>query len=285
MRCDVNLSIRRRGETALGTRTEMKNLNSFAFTAKAIAYEFQRQVEAVEAGETIVQETRRFDAATGKTHAMRSKENADDYRYFPDPDLPPIHLDDAEIEAIRESLPELPEARKARLMAQWGLTAQEAGVLCAQPVLGDAFEAAAPLCREPSRLWSLVMGEIARLLPDDTPVPFAAEDLAALSNLISEGTVHLGAAKQILPEMLRGQGTPAAIVEALGLAQVSDARALGAVIDRVLAENAPLVATYLGGKAKALQALMGRVMAATGGRANPVLAAEILAEKLSAKKA
>lgn len=286
MRCDVNLSVRRAGDTRLGTRTEMKNLNSIAFTAKAMEYEFRRQVEAVEAGETIVQETRRFDPASGKTFVMRTKENADDYRYFPDPDLPPIHLSDEAIDALRDSLPELPDARKARYMGEYGLSAYEAGALTASLPLSAAFDAAVADVAEPQRLWSLLLGEVARMQEDDdAPVAIAPDALAALSNLISDGTIHFDAARRVLLTMAETGKPPAAIVDELGLAQISDTAQLAETIDRVLAENAKLVATYLGGKEGALQALMGRVMAATQGRANPVLAAELLQEKINAKKA
>lgn len=284
MRCDVNLSVRRAGDAALGTRTEIKNLNSFSYAAKAIDEEFRRQVAAVTAGEAIVQETRRFDPATGRTSSMRSKENADDYRYFPDPDLPPIHLTDEEIDAIARGLPELPDARKARYREAYGLSAYEAGTLVASRALSDAFEAAAPQCQAPQRLWSLLMGDVSRLMPDEDTVPFTAESLAALSDLVTEGTIHLGAAKRVLEAMLDGDETPAGIVERLGLAQVSDVATLSAAIDRALIQSAKLVDTYLGGKENALQALMGRVMAETGGRANPALALDLLRQKLSEKR-
>lgn len=285
MRCDVNLSVRRVGETGLGTRTEMKNLNSFAYAVRAIEYEFRRQVEAAQAGEAIIQETRRFDPSAGKSFSMRTKENADDYRYFPDPDLPPIHLTNAEIEALRASLPELPDAKQARLVRDYRLLPREAGELCAQPALCDAFDQAAPMVKEPSRLWSIIMGELARLLPDDEPVPFAPARLAALSNLVSDGMVHLGAAKQVLQAMLAEDADPMLLVEKLGLAQISDVVALTETIDRVLTENGPLVETYLKGKTNALQAIMGKVMAATQGRANPSLASDILKTKIDEKRA
>ena len=285
MRCDVNLSVRKAGDTAMGTRTEMKNLNSFAYAVKAVEYEFRRQVEAVEAGEAIVQETRRFDPATGKTYAMRTKENADDYRYFPDPDLPPVHLTDAEIEALRQSLPELPDAKKARFQRDYGLSSYEADTLCANFTMSDMFDAAAPLCREPSRLWTLLMGEVARMFPDDEAIVFTPTALAELSDLVSGGTIHMGATKRVLQELLNGNDQPTAIVERLGLAQVSDPALLAQTVQQVLDTNAPLVAAYLGGKDNVLQALMGKVMSATQGHANPAMAAEILREKLFSQKA
>ena len=284
MRCDVNLSVRKKGETALGTRTEMKNLNSFAFAAKAIEYEFSRQVKAVSAGEKIVQETRRFDPASGKTIAMRGKENADDYRYFPDPDLPPVRLFEAELSAIRAELPELPDAQKARYQRDFGLSAREAGALCASEPLSDAFERAAPLCREPKALANLLVEAVARFTEGDEPTPFAPGDLAALSDLIAGGTLHFGAAGRVL-EMMRETGkAPLAIVREEGLAQVSDEAFLARAVDKVILENGALVQTYLGGKEKAFQALMGRVMAETKGRANPGLAAALLGQRLSAPR-
>ncbi len=280
MRCDVNLSIRKPGD-ALGTRTEMKNLNSFAFAAKAIEYEYARQVEAVSKGEVIVQETRRFDPTTGKTYTMRTKENADDYRYFPDPDLPPIRLTDGEIDAIRQSLPELPDARAARLQKTYCITAREAGTLCGQPPLADAFEAEAPRCQEPLRLCNLLVEEASRLLSGDDPLPYVPGALAELCNLLADGTIHLGAAKRVLQEMRDTAEAPTAIVEALGLSQISDITHLTRVVEQVLLENRPLVDSYLAGKTKALQAIMGKIMAVTDGRANPAMAAEILQKKIS----
>ena len=283
LRCDVNLSVRRKGEMTLGTRTETKNLNSFAFAVKAIEYEFRRQVEALCAGETIVQETRRFDPATGKTHAMRTKENADDYRYFPDPDLPPIHLTEEAIDALRQSLPELPDAKKSRFQQDFGLMAREADDLCSQPGLCASFEQAAPLCKAPRTLCNLLVMELSRLLPDSGDMTISPESLASLSNLLAEGTIHHGGARRILQEMLSGGGEPIALVAQLGLAQVSDGEILSQAIEKVLGENEGLVQTYLGGKTNALQALMGKVMAATQGRANPALAAKLLAERLAGK--
>lgn len=285
MRCDVNLSVRRVGETRLSTRTEMKNLNSVAYTAKAIEYEFRRQVETVCAGGAVAQETRRFDPASGKTFTMRSKENADDYRYFPDPDLPPVHLTDAKIDALSARLPELPDARRARYMRAYGLSAYEAGTLVASLPLSAAFDAAVADVAEPQRLWSLLLGEVARMQPDDdAAVGFAPDVLAALSNLISEGTIHFGAARRVLLAVTETGRQPAEVVEALGLAQISDVAEMAETVDRVLDEHAKLVTTYLGGKESVLQALMGRVMAATQGRANPVLATELLNERLEKRR-
>ncbi|MDR0929314.1 MAG: Asp-tRNA(Asn)/Glu-tRNA(Gln) amidotransferase subunit GatB [Oscillospiraceae bacterium] len=280
MRCDVNLSVRPVGETRLGTRTEMKNLNSFAFAVKAIEYEFRRQVEAVTAGETIRQETRRFDPATGKTYTMRDKENADDYRYFPDPDLPPIRLTDAEIEAIRKALPELPDAKKARFVETYALRPRDAGELCAQPALADAFDAAAPLCREPQRLCTLLLMEVARITPEDGAVPLSAQTLAKVADLITDGVIHPGSVKKLLQCLLAEGGDPAEIAAREGLEQVSDPAVLGKAIEEAIAACPDLVSAYRAGRTKALQAIMGRVMAATGGRVNPALAAERLREAL-----
>lgn len=280
MRCDVNLSVRPQGETALGTRTEMKNLNSFAFAVRAIEYEYQRQAEAVRAGETIVQETRRFDPATGKTYTMRTKENADDYRYFPDPDLPPIHLTDDETRAIQKSLPELPDAKKARYQRVYGLSAREADELCAQLPLSASFDAAAPLCREPGRLCNLMLGEQTRLFTGDEPITLSPESLAALSDLVSLGTLHFGAARRVLQEMLETGKEPIGIVESLGLSQISDSAVLEEAVSKAMAESAPLIQSYFGGKEKAFQAIMGKVMAKTQGRANPSMASTLLKEAL-----
>lgn len=284
MRCDVNLSVRPVGAKTLGTRTEMKNLNSFAYAVKAIEQEFRRQTAALEAGEAIVQETRRFDPATGKTYAMRGKENADDYRYFPDPDLPAVYLSNQDIQALRESLPELPDARVARYQRDYGLTGREAEPLCAHLPLSAAFDEAAPLAKEPARLWSLLMSEWVRQLSEDDPVPVSAARLASLSDLVSDGVVHLGTAKMVLREMLHSGEAPDIIVARLGLVQISDRAALEDAVTRVLCEREKLVQAYLGGKTSVKQALMGAVMAAMQGRANPALTAEILEEKLLQKK-
>ncbi|MDR3050489.1 MAG: Asp-tRNA(Asn)/Glu-tRNA(Gln) amidotransferase subunit GatB [Oscillospiraceae bacterium] len=284
MRCDVNLSVRRRGEKTLGTRTEMKNLNSFAFIVRAIEHEFQRQVDAVSAGESIVQQTRRFDPATGKTYAMRTKENADDYRYFPDPDLPPIFLTDGDIQAIRAALPELPNAKQARYERDFGLSVRDAAALCAQPPLCDAFDAAAPLCKEPLRLLHLMLGELLRLYDGEGDVPVSPARLAALANLLSDRVIHMGAAKQVLQAMLKSPDAPEKIVRDLGLTQVSDTGTLAQAVERVLDENTALVQTYLGGKENALQALMGYVMRDTQGKANPALAASLLKEAVMKRR-
>lgn len=290
MRCDVNLSIRKPG-AAFGVRTEMKNLNSFQSVERAIQAEYQRQVEAVESGETIVQETRRYDQRTGKTSSMRRKENSADYRYFPDPDLPEVYLSDAEMAQIRASIPALPDERRAQYMREYSLTAYAAEQLTAERWLAEYFERAAKLCQSPVALANLLLGEVfAQLTLRDTEktgerdasaLPIAPEHLAGLSDLISSGRVNSSTGKKILAVMFDGDCDPQAYARAHDLFTLTDASALEEAAGRVLAANPDMVKSYRAGKTNVEKALMGKAMAETKGKADPEQLRSIMLKMLA----
>ncbi len=281
LRVDVNLSVRKKGEEAFGTRTEMKNLNSFQFIAKAVEYEFQRQVEAVEAGEEIIQETRRFDQAAGKTFSMRRKEDANDYRYFPDPDLPPIEVTPALLQELRARIPVLPDQRKKDYMKRYGLTAYAAEQVTLSREAADYFEQAAEKTRYPKLAANLVLSEVLRLLPaDEAEIPVSPEHLGRLADLFGDGRVNSGTCRQVLSLLWENDQDPEALVAEKGLEQVSDPELLSKLADEVLLQQPKMVADYRKGKTAAFQGLMGQMMKKTKGRGNPVKIQEILLEKL-----
>jgi aspartyl-tRNA(Asn)/glutamyl-tRNA(Gln) amidotransferase subunit B len=292
-RCDANVSVRPAGSDRLGTRCEIKNLNSFRFMQQAIDYEVLRQIHLIEDGGTVVQETRLYDPDTGETRSMRSKEDAQDYRYFPDPDLPPLVIDDAWIDRVRAELPELPEAMRARFATQYGLPAYDAAALTASRglaayyedavrALGGADAATAKLVAN----W--VQGEVAAALNkaelDIAAAPVPAGALAGLLTRIRDGTISGKIAKDVFDAMWSGEATGDAAADAIiatkGLTQISDEAAIGKLVDDVLAANAAIVAEYRAGKEKAFNALVGKAMAATKGKANPAQVNAILRQKL-----
>ncbi len=281
LRADVNVSVRRPG-AELGTRCEIKNVNSFRFIQQAIAYEARRQVEILEDGGSITQETRLFDPGKGETRSMRSKEEAHDYRYFPDPDLLPLELEEAWIEAIRDSLPELPDAQRARFMADYGLGPYDARALTADEALANYFEAAAR-GRDAKLAANWVANDLAGRLGKDgleisaSPVP--PERLGELVGLISDGTISSKIAKDVFERMWAGEGAPAEIVEAQGLRQVTDAGALEASAEALIAAN-PDKAAAVRDKPQAIGWFVGQVMKETGGKANPAAVNAILRDKL-----
>ena len=284
-RCDANVSVRPQGSDKLGTRTEIKNVNSFRFVEKAIEYEIERQIRALENGETIVQETRLYDAARHQTRSMRSKESADDYRYFPDPDLPPLAVTAADIDNIRASMPELPETRRARYVDALGLPEADATQLCADKATADYFDvtlAALPGEAKLAANWTL--GEVAAALNADAlhfdAVRVSAPALAQLLARVREGTISGKTAKDVFAAMWAGEGDADAIIEKRGLKQISDTGALAAAIDAVLAEFPSQVADYRGGNDKLLQFFVGQVMKRTRGQANPQQLNALLREKL-----
>lgn len=281
LRCDVNLSVRKKGAAEFGTRTEMKNLNSFQFIGKAIAYEFRRQVEALEAGESIVQETRRFDEKTGKTYSMRSKEDADDYRYFPDPDLVPIELSEEYVEQVKNTIPRLPDERKAAYMEQYGLKAADAENLVSEREIADAFEAAAKQTKDARILAHLILSEGFRLLgAGETQIPIAPEHLAKLADLLAEGRINNATGKKLFAQLWERDGDPAALAEEQNLWQISDERVLRPLAESVLAKNPKTVESYRSGKVQAMQALIGQTMGAAGGQGNPAVIRRIVEELL-----
>ena len=281
LRCDVNLSVRKRGETALGTRTEMKNLNSFQSVAKAIEQEYIRQVEAVEKGEKIIQETRRFDQATGQTYSMRKKEDANDYRYFPDPDLMPIETSLDKIESLKGEIPALPDERKAAYIKNFGLSAYAAEQLTGQKEIADYFEDAASKTHAPVTLCNLLITEIFRLLPPESvDIPISAAHLAKLADLIEEGQVNSSAGKKILSILWEKDQDPEDVVKEQGLYQLSDTDALKAAVQAAIAQNPAMLEGYKKGKLTMAKALMGQAMALTQGKANPVKLQTLLQEEL-----
>lgn len=281
LRCDVNVSVRPLGSVKLGVRTEIKNLNSFAFTEKAIEYEVRRQCELICRGEAVRMETRRYDAASGKTVLMRTKERAEDYRFMTEPDLPPIFLSEEEIETLGNALPELPEARAARLSKTYGLPEGDARILCEDALLADYFESAADVCAYPRLAANLLLSELLRYCESEPfSSPVSARRLSVLAELMGEGTVNSSTAKKLLLRLCEDDFDPRETVEREGLAQIRDTELLTRAIMETLAENPRAVADYKNGKTAAMRSLQGRVMARTAGRAEPVLTEHLLKQIL-----
>ncbi len=284
-RCDVNVSVRPKGSDKLGTRREIKNLNSFKFMQQAIEYETQWQIDTLEDGGTIQQATVLFNPDTGETRSMRSKEEANDYRYFPDPDLLPLAISQADIDAVKATLPELPEAMKVRFEGVYGLTGYDAATLTASRDLADYFVATVNAGAEAKPAANWVMGTVsAKLNAEEKGIgesPVSAIQLANLLKRIQDGTISNNAAKQVFDALWNGEGEVDAIIEAKGLKQVSDSGAIEAIVDEVLAANAAMVAEYKSGKEKAFNGLVGQCMKASKGKANPAQVNEILKKKLA----
>jgi aspartyl-tRNA(Asn)/glutamyl-tRNA(Gln) amidotransferase subunit B len=282
-RCDANVSVRRPG-APLGTRREIKNLNSFRFLQQAIDFEIQWQIEQLEDGLAIRQATVLFDPASGETRAMRSKEDAHDYRYFPDPDLPPLQIAPEWIERERAAMPELPRLMAERFEREDGLTPYDAAMVTQSLAFARYYEAlkAAGAAPKPAANW--LMGEVARRLnaaeQDITQCPVPAAALAALLRRVQDGTVSNNGARQVFDALWAGEVDADAVITAKGLAQLSDTSELEAIVDRVLADNTKSIDEYRSGKAKAFNALVGQVMKASGGKANPALAGELLKRRL-----
>ena len=283
LRCDCNVSVRRPGEP-LGTRSEIKNLNSIRYVMQAIDYEARRQIELIEEGGRVEQQTRLFDVGRRITRPMRSKEEAHDYRYFPDPDLVPLVLDSDWVEQIRAELPELPDAKKARFMSEYGLSADDAGVLVTEKETARFFERVAE-GRDAKTAANWVMGDLFgalnRLGVGIEHLPVSAEQLGALIDLIADGTISGRLAKDVFAEMATSGADPAAIVATKGLRQVTDSAAIEAAIDTVLAAQADKVAEYRAGRDKLYGYFVGQIMRATQGKANPALVNQFLKKKLA----
>ncbi|MCX7923804.1 MAG: Asp-tRNA(Asn)/Glu-tRNA(Gln) amidotransferase subunit GatB [Clostridia bacterium] len=284
LRADVNLSVRPKGQKEFGTRTEMKNLNSFRGIIRAIEAETKRQIDEIESGGVIVQETRRWDDNKGISYAMRSKEEAHDYRYFPEPDLVPIVLDKEWIEKIRESLPELPEARKKRYVSEYGLPEYDAGILTSSKALSDFFEDAVSKSSNAKAVSNWIMGDLMRLLKEKNmeaeEIPFSGEYLAKMVALIDKGTISGAIAKKVFDKMFNTGKDPEVIVKEEGLEVVSDEGALVAVVTKILENNPQSVADYKSGKEKAFGFLVGQAMKETKGKASPQIINKILKEEL-----
>ena len=285
-RCDVNVSVRHKGSDKLGTRREIKNLNSFKFMQQAIEFETRWQIETLEDGGTIQQATVLFNPDTGETRAMRSKEEANDYRYFPDPDLLPLEITEADKARVQAQMPELPEAMKTRFESEYGLTGYDAASLTSSLQLANYFVATVKAGADAKPAANWVMGAIsAKLNAEEKAIaesPVAAEQLAGLIKRIMDNTISNNAAKQVFEAMWNGEVGVDAIIEAKGLKQVSDSGAIEAIIDEVLAANAAMVDEFKAGKEKAFNALVGQAMKASKGKANPAQVNEMLKKKLGA---
>ncbi|HZX46701.1 MAG TPA: Asp-tRNA(Asn)/Glu-tRNA(Gln) amidotransferase subunit GatB [Clostridia bacterium] len=285
LRFDVNLSVRPEGSNGLGTRTEIKNLNSFRALVNAIENESARQVKVLESGGEVVQETRKWDDVTGKNTSLRSKEEAHDYRYFPDPDLVPVVLDEEYIDRVKRELPELPDVRSRRYVEEWGLPEYDAGVITASLPLASFFEECVKeYGGDPKAVSNWVMGELMRMLNEKgieaDGIPFPAAHLAGILRLVDDGTISGSAAKRVFTEMFETGEQPKVLVERLGLSQISDEKVLTEVIKRVMDKNPKSVEDYRSGATKAMGFLVGQTMKETRGKANPALVNKILKQLL-----
>jgi len=285
-RCDANVSVRRKGAEKFGTRTELKNLNSFRFVEKAINYEVQRQIDLLESGGTVVQETRLYDSDKDETRSMRSKEEANDYRYFPDPDLLPVVLEESFIEDVRRTLPELPDAKSARFQQQYGLSVYDAGVLTASAEMAAYYETvAASVGKDPKLVANWVMGELSGALNKDgleiTASRIDAEALAGLVARIVDDTISGKIAKEVFETMWAEGQSADAVIESKGLRQITDAGAIEKLIDDIMAANPKQLADYRAGKDKLFGFFVGQAMKVSGGKANPALLNELLKKKLA----
>jgi len=284
LRCDANVSVRPKGSTTFGTKTEVKNMNSFRALQRALSFEIERQIAVLERGERVVQETRAWDEEKQVTYTMRSKEEAHDYRYFPEPDLVPLAIDHEWIEKVRATLPELPDARRERLIRQYGLPEYDAGIITSSKALADYFERAVSLFPDAKQVSNWLMGDFLHFLnakglePNQAPV--SPEGLAELLKLQQDGTISVKIAKQVLEEMFATGKGAREIVESKGLVQISDVAELTAIVERVLAAHPKVVEDYRKGKEKALGFLVGQVMKETKGKANPGLVNDLLKERL-----
>jgi aspartyl-tRNA(Asn)/glutamyl-tRNA(Gln) amidotransferase subunit B len=284
LRCDGNVSVRPAGRQAFGVKTEVKNVNSFRYIQKALEYEIERQIDLLERGDAVVQETRLWDSAAGRTFSMRTKEEAHDYRYFPEPDLPPLVVDAARIEKVLRTVPELPEARRQRFVAAYGLPEYDAGVLTQAAGLADYFEQVASAAGNPKAASNWVMGELLRTVnergSDLRDVPLTPQALAGLIRLVEEGVISSSVAKDVFTKMYDTKRSADEIVAAEGLAQIDDEAALLAIIRDVMATHGEAVAQYRAGKNATFGFLVGQIMKGSGGKANPKLANQLLRREL-----
>ncbi len=285
MRCDANVSVRPKGTTELGNRTEIKNINSFRFVEKAINIEVERQIDIIEDGGKIVQETRLYDADKNETRSMRSKEVANDYRYFPEPDLLPIVIDDAYIESVRATLPELPDIKKQRFQDQYALSEYDAMILSSDLATAHYFEEVAKQCGDAKLSANWVMGDLqASLNKDEISIsqsPISTDALAGLIKRIKDNTISSKIAKTVFEAMLAGEGDADSIIESKGLKQVTDSGAIEKMVDEVIANNPDQVQQFKEGKEQVIGFFVGQIMKASQGKANPAQVNQLLKEKLS----
>jgi len=284
LRCDANVSVRPVGQERFGTKAEVKNLNSFRYLQKALEFEIERQIDVIEHGGRVVQETRLWDSAGGRTVSMRSKEEAHDYRYFPEPDLPPLVVNEARIASVSGQMPELPAARRQRFVATYGLPPYDAGVLTSSAALGDYFEQVAAACGNPKAASNWVMGELLRTMKERgvsiEHVPLTPPALAGLIGMVEKGTISSSIAKDVFAKMYDTGRAAEDIVAAEGLAQNSDEGALLAIVREVIAKHPDAAAQFRAGKSQTFGFLVGQVMKGSGGKANPKLANELLRREL-----
>ena len=285
LRADVNVSVRKKGAKEFGTRTEMKNMNSFRSIVRAIDYEAQRQIEVLEDGGKIDQETLRWDDVSGRTFSMRDKEDAQDYRYFPEPDLVAIRLSEEYIQAIKESLPELPESRKERYLTQYQLSQKDAKMLTNSKYMSDLFEKALEICGNAKAVANWLLSDVSRILnekemePDQ--IPFTAEQLAKMIMLIEKGTISSAIGKKVLEELFENPKDPEEIVKEKGWIQISDEGAIKEVVMKILENNPQSISDYKAGKDRALGFLVGQAMKETKGKANPQMLNKMFLEELN----
>lgn len=281
-RCDVNLSIRPRGSDLMGTRTEIKNLNSFSFAEKAIGAEIRRQVEELKQTGSVLQRTVRFLPSDGKTEPMRAKESAADYRFFPEPNLPPIRVTAETVERWRRGIPEQPAAKRERLVRQYGISMEESRVLCENPALAEYYEAAAECSRFPVQVCHLLLNDLLRLCEHEPfSAPVSAQRLFELADLLGEELITRGTSKKLLLKIAESDASPRQIAESEGLMQINDEALLWNWVLETVAEDSKSVLDYRNGKSNAKKALQGRLMAKSRGRANPILAEALLMKKLN----
>ena len=285
LRADVNVSVRKRGETKLGTRTEMKNMNSFRSIVRGIEYEIERQIDVLEEGGKVEQETLRWDDVSGKTFSMRDKEDAQDYRYFPDPDLVEIRLSDECIEDVRKTLPELPESRRARYIDEYNLTERDANLLTASKHLSNLFEATTAICGNAKASCNWILSDISRILNEKemeaNEIPFTADNLAGLITLIEKGTISSAIAKKVLEELFEDPKEPSKIIEEKGWIQISDEGAIKEVVMQILESNPQSVIDFKAGKDRAIGFLVGQAMKQTKGKANPQMLNKMFVEEIN----
>lgn len=284
-RCDANISVRKVGETKLGTKTELKNINSFRFIQKALEYEIERQIDIIESGGTIVQETRLFDSAKGITISMRSKEEAHDYRYFPEPDLMPVFIEDSYIEEIKSSLPELPYEKRVRFKNTYNIPEYDIDILTTDKNLADFYEDCVKLYNNPKAISNFFMTEIQKELNERkcgiTETKLKSEHIAEIFKLLDENKLNYNGAKTLLPKVIETGEKPSVLMEKLGLIQISNTEELNQIIQQVLKENKKELKEYLSGKDKLFAFFVGQVMKKTSGKANPKILQELLKENLS----
>ena len=283
-RADVNVSVHKKGEK-LGIRTECKNMSSFRSISREIEYEIERQIDLLEAGERVKQQTLRWDDVSGKTFSTRDKENADDYRYFPEPDLVAIKLSDEYIENIKQNLPELPESRRERYFNEYNMTEKEVGIITASKYLSDLFEAASEICGNRKAVSNWIISDISRILNEKemepSAIPFTAEQLAHMVQIIDKGTISSSIGKKVLEEMFENPREPEEIVKEKGWAQISDEGEIRKVVSKILEENPQSIADFKAGKDRALGFLVGQAMKATKGKANPQMLNKLFVEEMN----